>query len=262
VPFPTDALGFELPGFRLLNDWFHEAPGSPATAMQSVTPQWQLAVKPVPNRSRRRRGTLAYVPAKMSGFQEFSMHKSIIATLAGAALIATPAIAQHAGHGSGSGPATTSSGQGPNASSNAGAHANQNSPVSTTTTTAPTDTTTTAPTDTSTAPMNGATTRDQAREKSQGPNNASPTGISHANENSVLAGGSVAADTLPGLTTGLNVQSSTGTSLGTVSQVITGSNGSIRMVVVTTPTGQTIRLPANSLSISGDVVTTTSTTTP
>ncbi|MCH8616307.1 hypothetical protein LZ016_09365 [Sphingomonas sp. SM33] len=176
------------------------------------------------------------------------MHKFITATLAGTALIAVPAIAQHAGHGSASGPPTASSGQGHSSTSMGQGH-------SSTTTMQPS---TTQPTDTTTM---GTTTRDQARSESRGPNNASPTGVSHANENSVLAGGSVAADTLPGLTTGLNVQSSSGTTLGTVSQVITGSNGSIRMVVVTTPTGQTVRLPANSLSISGDVVT-TSTTTP
>jgi PRC-barrel domain len=178
------------------------------------------------------------------------MHKFIMATLAGAALIAVPAIAQHAGHGPASGPPTTSSGQAPGSTSMGNQGHNSTTSMQPSTT-QPTDTTTTA-----------TTTRDQARSKSQGPNNASPTGISHANENSVLAGGSVAADTLPGLTTGLNVQSSSGTSLGTVSQVITGSNGSVRMIVVTTSDGQTIRLPANSLSISGDVVTTTSTTTP
>ena len=94
---------------------------------------------------------------------------------------------------------------------------------------------------------------------SQGPANASPNGIARANSRSVLAGGAVAADTLPGLTTGLTVQSSTGTEIGTVSQVVTGSDGSIRMVIVTSPSGETFRLLPTTLSISGDVVTTTST---
>jgi hypothetical protein len=102
---------------------------------------------------------------------------------------------------------------------------------------------------------NGTTQREQSRANSQGPANASPTGVANANENSVLAGGSVAADTLPGLTTGLTVNSSTGTSLGTVSKVVAGSDGSIRMIIVTTSTGETIRVPATSLTISGDVVT-------
>jgi hypothetical protein len=99
----------------------------------------------------------------------------------------------------------------------------------------------------------------QAIEHSQGPANASATGISHANENSVLARGSVSGTSLTGLTTGLTVQNSSGTSVGTVSQVITGSDGSIRAVVVTGTDGKTYRLAPSTLSISGGVVTTTST---
>ena len=101
----------------------------------------------------------------------------------------------------------------------------------------------------------------QATLHSEGPENASATGISHSSSNSVLARGSVSSNSLPGLTTGLTVNNSSGTSIGTVSQVITGTDGSIRAVVVTSPTGQTFRLPPSSLSISGNVVTTTSTTT-
>jgi len=44
-----------------------------------------------------------------------------------------------------------------------------------------------------------------------------------------------------------------------VTPVITGQNNTIRAVVVTSSTGQTYTLPASSLSISGGVVTTTST---
>jgi ribosomal 30S subunit maturation factor RimM len=65
---------------------------------------------------------------------------------------------------------------------------------------------------------------------------------------------------LTGLTTGLTVQNSSGTSVGTVSQVITGSDGSIRAVVVTGTDGKTYRLAPSTLSISGNIVTTTSTT--
>ena len=97
-----------------------------------------------------------------------------------------------------------------------------------------------------------------ARVNSRGALNASPRAIERANSNSVLAQGSVAADMLPGLTTGLTVQSSTGTTLGTVSQVVTGTDGSIRLVIVTSPTGETIRLAPSTLTISGGVVTTTS----
>lgn len=62
---------------------------------------------------------------------------------------------------------------------------------------------------------------------------------------------------LPGLTTNLTVQTSAGVTIGTVSQVVTGTDGSIRLVVVTSPTGQTFRLLPNTLSVSGGVVTTT-----
>jgi hypothetical protein len=102
-------------------------------------------------------------------------------------------------------------------------------------------------------------TKSQATTRSQGPANASPTGIAHANSNSVLARGAVASSTLTGLTTGLVVNNSGGTQVGTVTQVISGPNRTIRAVVVTDASGKTYTLPASSLSISGNVVTTTST---
>jgi sporulation protein YlmC with PRC-barrel domain len=92
---------------------------------------------------------------------------------------------------------------------------------------------------------------------SQGPAHASATGIAHANYHSVLAGGAVTSSALPGLTAGLTVKTSGGTTLGTVSQVVTGSDGSIRQVIVTSSTGQTYRLSPSMLSISGGIVTTT-----
>lgn len=106
-----------------------------------------------------------------------------------------------------------------------------------------------------------ANVHSQAALHSQGPANASTNGISNASSNSVLARGSVSSSTLPSMATGLTVKNSTGASIGTVSQVITGTDGSIRAVVVTSPTGQTFRLPPSSLSISGKIVTTTSTMT-
>ena len=76
----------------------------------------------------------------------------------------------------------------------------------------------------------------------------------------MLARGAVSSSTLSGLNTGLTVETSSGTTLGTVSQIITGPNNTVRAVVVTSATGQTYTLPANSLSVSGGIVTTTSTT--
>jgi sporulation protein YlmC with PRC-barrel domain len=110
-----------------------------------------------------------------------------------------------------------------------------------------------------TARLNGINGSSQARLNSQGPLHASPTGIAHANFRSVLASGMVVSGSLAGLTTGLTVNTSTGTTLGTVSQIVTDSSGNIRLVIVTSSTGQTYRLSPTSLSISGGVVTTTQT---
>lgn len=105
---------------------------------------------------------------------------------------------------------------------------------------------------------NSTTTTTTRATNSQGLQHASPTGISHANTNSVLGRGAVPSTSLPGLTTGLTVQNSSGTTLGTVSRVVTDSSGNIRLVIVTSSTGQTYRLAPTTLSISGGVVTTTS----
>jgi hypothetical protein len=183
------------------------------------------------------------------------IQKILIATLATAAIaFAGPAIAGpgHAGAGAGAnvsagamgGPSSAGMNAGMNAGLNAGVNsqgslnASPNSALNRNTTT--------------------TTTINPAAGVSQGPANASTTGIAHANSHSVLAGGQVASSTLPGLTTGLTVQSSGGTTLGTVSQVVTDSSGNIRLVIVTTSTGQMLRLSPTSLSISGGVVTTTS----
>ena len=102
-------------------------------------------------------------------------------------------------------------------------------------------------------------TNSQARLHSQGLLHASPTGIAHANVHSVLAGGTVVSGSLAGLTTGLTVKTSTGTTLGTVSQIVTDSSGNIRLVIVTSPTGRTYRLAPTTHSLLGGVVTTTQT---
>jgi hypothetical protein len=97
----------------------------------------------------------------------------------------------------------------------------------------------------------------QGRLNGQGIYHASPNGIAHANWHSVLAGGAVSTSTLPGLTTGTPILASNGTTLGNVSQVVYGSNGTIRMVIVTNPTtGQTYRLIPNMLTTSGGTFTT------
>jgi sporulation protein YlmC with PRC-barrel domain len=112
------------------------------------------------------------------------------------------------------------------------------------------------------AGINSSTTmaaNSNARLNSQGLMHASPTGIAHASSRSVLAGGTVVRGSLAGLTTGLTVNTSTGTTLGRVSQIVTGANGSVRLVIVTSPTGRMLRLSPTTLSISGGLVTTTQT---
>jgi hypothetical protein len=195
----------------------------------------------------------------MDGLKEqiIMIRNVLIAALAGATLtVAVPALARPGGGAGGSAGANANVGAGANAgasarlnsqgsinaSPNGALNSHMNSAVRATTT-RPTIATPTTPT---TKALN-----------SQGPLNASPNGIAHASPNSVLARGAVTGTALPGLTTGLNVQTSAGVSLGTVSQVVTGADGSIRAVIITSPTGQTTRLAPNTLSISGGVVTTT-----
>ncbi len=101
--------------------------------------------------------------------------------------------------------------------------------------------------------------KEQARSNSEGADHASATGTANASEHSVHADGAVDGSALPGLTTGLSVRDSSGTALGTVSQVVTGSDGSIRQVIVTAPSGETLRLMPDQLSVSGGVVTTSQT---
>lgn len=111
-----------------------------------------------------------------------------------------------------------------------------------------------------TLPSNpGVIQRDESRIGREGPTHASPTGVANANENAGLSSTTAAAD-LSGLSTGLTVKDSTGATLGTVSKIEKSKDGTVRNVLVASATGKrTIRLAPNSLSISGDVVTTTST---
>lgn len=195
------------------------------------------------------------------------MYRKFIAVAsAGAAIvIASPALAGPGGHGGGqAGGRAAASAQGGigattrdgarinsqgsvNANARAMERANSGSSVSSTTDTR-IQTNTDVP-----------NSKSQATTHSEGPEYASPNGIAHASDRSVLARSQVAASALPGLTTGLTVNDSTGASIGTVSQVVTGPSGSIRLVIVTDASGNQIRLAPNMLSISGGVVTTTQT---
>ena len=96
----------------------------------------------------------------------------------------------------------------------------------------------------------------QGRMNSMGPEYASPTGIAHANENSVLKGATTVSGPLTGLTTGMTVNFD-GSAVGTVSRIVASNDGTIRRVLVTDMNGRTVSLSPNSLALEGGVLTTT-----
>lgn len=101
----------------------------------------------------------------------------------------------------------------------------------------------------------GVSTRDMARINSQALDNASSTGIAHANSNSVL-GGTSGTTSLTGLTTGMAVMQN-GAQIGTVERVVTNHQGVIVRVFVRGSNGQLFSLSPNSLNLSGTTLTTT-----
>ena len=102
-------------------------------------------------------------------------------------------------------------------------------------------------------------TRTQARARSQGRAHASDRGIERSNENSVLHDADVIAPDLSALATGLTVRNSNGVTIGTVDRIVRSNDGRIRSVLVSGADGQrrTIQLRPGTLSVSGDIVTTT-----
>ncbi len=105
----------------------------------------------------------------------------------------------------------------------------------------------------------GITQRNEARVNREGPENASPTGVANANQHAGLSSTTAGAD-LSGLTTGLTVKDSSGATVGTVRKIEKSKDGTVRNVLVDAANGnRTVRLAPDSLSLSGGVVTTTST---
>lgn len=105
----------------------------------------------------------------------------------------------------------------------------------------------------------GIETRTRARANARAPERASDRAIERANENSVLAGTTrpPRAD-LSDLRAGLTVRNSAGAELGTIRRVNRSRDGTVRSVLVASADGQrTIPVRPGTLSISGDVVTTT-----
>ena len=106
----------------------------------------------------------------------------------------------------------------------------------------------------------GLNARAGARANARGPERASPRATDRADENSVLRSRAVIDADLGGLTPGLAVRNSAGARIGTVSRIIRTSGGTIRNVLVRAQDGRRmLTLAPETLSISGDIVTTSST---
>jgi hypothetical protein len=91
----------------------------------------------------------------------------------------------------------------------------------------------------------------------QGPANASATGVANANANAGLA--TATAPDLTMIRAGQTVRTAAGATLGVISKVERSADGTVRNVLVAGADGQkkVTRLAPDSLSLSGDVVTTT-----
>jgi hypothetical protein len=104
---------------------------------------------------------------------------------------------------------------------------------------------------------NGVRVRADARAKSRGPAHASDRALTRADDNSVLYG-TTRTRALSGLNTGMIVRDTNGATIGTVSRVLRSGDGTVRNVLVRSADGRrTVPLAPETLSLSGDVVTTT-----
>jgi hypothetical protein len=105
----------------------------------------------------------------------------------------------------------------------------------------------------------GVSTRTDARVNSQGPAHAADRALERANANSVLSGSSRTTASLTGLRTGLTVRDSSGATVGTISRINRSAKGTVRNVLVKTASGKrkVVALAPDTLTVNGDVVTTT-----
>lgn len=101
------------------------------------------------------------------------------------------------------------------------------------------------------------TTSIESNVNSQGAARANINGLINASPNSALASAGVTS--LTGLATGLTVQNSGGTSIGTVNQILTNRAGAVVGVRVDLSAGGSAVIPATTLSMDGTTVVTSST---
>ena len=92
---------------------------------------------------------------------------------------------------------------------------------------------------------------------SQGAAHANINGLIHASPHSALASAGVTS--LTGLATGLTVNNSGGTAIGTINQIITNTSGAVVGIRVDLTGGGTAIIPATTLSMNGTTVVTSST---
>jgi hypothetical protein len=90
---------------------------------------------------------------------------------------------------------------------------------------------------------------------SEGAAHASIDGLIHASPRSAL--GAAGITTLTGLTTGLTVNGTGGTAVGTVSSVLVNQSGAVVGITVDLTGGGTVTIPATTLTMNGTVVDTT-----
>jgi hypothetical protein len=104
----------------------------------------------------------------------------------------------------------------------------------------------------------GVDTRTRARVDSQGPANANIRARTRADANSVLHD-DLLPPNLVGLRAGLTVRNAAGVTVGTVRRIQTSADGSVRAVLIAglDDSRRLIPLSPRSLSVDGDVVTTT-----
>ena len=97
------------------------------------------------------------------------------------------------------------------------------------------------------------------RAHSQGPLHASATGIAHSSGHSVLKGTTGVGGSISGLTKGMTVVDANGNTVGTVKAINAASGGRVVNVLVKSSTSRrTIPLSPATMSVSGNVATTTS----
>lgn len=91
-------------------------------------------------------------------------------------------------------------------------------------------------------------------------NSGKASADTRANANTRIGGSASASAGLTGVTDGMTVVDGSGATIGTVTGIRTTGNGAAKTVQVTLSSGEVITLDSRSLTLSGDVLTTTSLT--